>query len=76
MRKKLTITIDEAVYEGLHRRIGRRRISGFLEALARPHVVDEDLEAAYRSMAADDEREAEAAEWVEGVVGDVADETR
>ena len=76
MRRKLTITIDEAVYEGLHRRIGRRRISRFLEGLARPHVVDEDLEAAYRSMADDEAREAEATEWAEGLVGDVADEPR
>ncbi|MEX1208461.1 MAG: addiction module antitoxin [Acidimicrobiia bacterium] len=76
MRRKLTITIDEAVYEGLHRRIGRRKISRFLEDLARPHVVDGDLEEAYRAMAADERRESEAAEWAEGLVEDVADETR
>ena len=75
MRRKLTITIDEAVYEGLHRRIGRRKIGRFLEDLARPHVVDEDLEEAYRVMAADERREEEAAEWAEGVIGD-ADDTR
>jgi hypothetical protein len=76
MRRKLTITIDEAVYEGLHRRIGRRKISRFLEDLARPHVVDEDLEEAYRAMAADERRELEAAGWAEGTIEDVADETR
>jgi siroheme synthase (precorrin-2 oxidase/ferrochelatase) len=76
MRRKLTITIDEAVYEGLHRRIGSRKISRFLEDLARPHVVDEDLEEAYRAMAADERRELEAAEWAEGTLEDVADETR
>lgn len=74
MRRKLTITIDEAVYEGLHRRIGRRRISRFLEDLARPHVVDEALEEAYRAMAADERREADAVEWAEGVIGDPGDE--
>jgi hypothetical protein len=76
MRKKLTITIDEAVYEGLHRRIGRRRISRFLEMLARPHVIDLELEAGYQAMAADEAREAEAAEWAENTLGDVADEPR
>jgi hypothetical protein len=76
MRKKLTITIDEAVYEGLHRRIGRRRISRFLEMLARPHVVDLELEAGYQAMAADEAREAEAGEWAENTLGDVADEPR
>jgi predicted CopG family antitoxin len=76
MQKKLTITIDEEVYEGLHAVIGRGRISRFLEDLARPHVVSRDLEAAYREMAGDEVREAEADEWAEGVIGDVADETR
>ncbi len=38
MQKKLTITIDEEVYKGLHAVIGRGRISRFLEDLARPHV--------------------------------------
>ena len=51
VRKKLTITVDEEVYEGPHRVVGRRRISRFLSALARPHVVQDDLEAGYRAMA-------------------------
>ena len=76
MQKKLTITLDEEVYKGLHAVIGRGRISRFLEDLARPHVVSRDLEAAYREMAGDEVREAEAEEWVEGLVGDVADDTR
>ncbi|MEN8261337.1 MAG: addiction module antitoxin, partial [Pseudomonadota bacterium] len=73
--KKLTITIDETVYEGLHRKIGRGHISRFLEDLARPFVLQEDMEAAYREMAQDEEREQEAMEWSEGLIGDVADET-
>ncbi len=76
MQKKLTITLDEEVYKGLHAVIGRGRISRFLEDLARPHVVSRDLEAAYREMAGDEVREAEADEWAEGLIGDVADDTR
>ncbi len=38
MQKKLTITVDADVYEGLHSVIGRRKISRFLTDLARPHV--------------------------------------
>lgn len=76
MHKKLTITLDEKVYEGLHRVIGRRNISRFLEDLARPHVIPSDIEEAYRQMAADEEREAEAMEWTEGLIGDVLDDTR
>jgi hypothetical protein len=76
MHKKLTITLDERVYEGLHAVIGRRRISRFIESLVRPHVVGSELDAAYRQMALEDAREAEAQEWVEATLGDVADETR
>jgi hypothetical protein len=76
MQKKLTITLDERVYEGLHRVVGRRRISRFLETLARPHVMGRDLEAAYRQMAKEEARETEALELAEATVGDVADETR
>jgi predicted CopG family antitoxin len=70
MNRKLTITVSEAVYEGLHRTIGRRRISQFIERLARPHVVPQDLEASYREMAADQAREQEALEWSESVIAD------
>ncbi len=70
MSRKLTITVSEAVYEGLHRTVGRRHISQFIEKLARPHVVPQDREAAYRDMAADRDREREALEWAEGVTID------
>lgn len=51
MRRKLTITVEEKVYDGLHRVVGRRHISRFLNELAKPHVVDEALEEGYRAMA-------------------------
>ena len=70
MNRKLTITVSEAVYEGLHKTIGRGRISQFIEGLARPHVVALDIEASYRNMAADDARERAALEWSEGLAGD------
>ena len=76
MQKKLTITVDEKVYEGLHSIIGRRRISQFVESLVRPHVVGKDLEAAYAKMAEDEENEKDALEWSEATIGDVDDETR
>jgi hypothetical protein len=76
MRRKLTITLDDPVYRGLHRVIGRRRISRFIESVVRPHVLGKDLKAAYRDMAEDEEREKEALAWSEGTIGDVAFETR
>ncbi|MGO9263266.1 MAG: addiction module antitoxin [Candidatus Binataceae bacterium] len=74
--RKLTITVEDAVYRGLRKVVGPRNISRFLNDLARPHVVQERLEEGYRAMAADEEREAEAALWSDGLVGDVADEPR
>ena len=51
----------------------RRRISQFIETLVRPHVVSKDLLDAYREMASDERREAEAADWAEATVSDVAE---
>ena len=69
----MTITLDEEVYDALHRVVGRGNISQFIEDLARPHVLKEDLASAYQAMAADTEREREAMEWIEGTIGDVRD---
>ncbi len=76
MSRKLTITVDDEVYSGLHDRVGRRKISRFLNDLARPHVLPGDLAAGYRAMAADHDREREAAEWVEGLTADVGHDPR
>lgn len=70
--KKLTITVDNDVYRGLKKKIGPRRISRFLNDLARPHVVDDELIGAYRQMSEDREREAEAEEWIDGLIEDAA----
>ncbi|BBU60301.1 hypothetical protein MSC49_02360 [Methylosinus sp. C49] len=76
MQKKVTITIDEAVYDGLVRVIGRRKISRFLEDLARPHVLSDDLADAYRAMAADATREQEALDWSEALIVDARNAAR
>lgn len=76
MQRKLTITLDEDVYEGLHKVIGRGKISRFIEDLVRPHVTITDLEAGYAAMAADEDREAEALAWSEALIGDHTYETR
>jgi len=65
MQKKLTITVDEEVYKGLHETIGPRKISKFIEELVRPHVIRPNLELAYAEMAKDKKREKEAMEWAE-----------
>jgi len=76
MHRRMTITLDEAVYEGLYRTVGKRQMSQFIEDLLRPHVTDTALDAGYQAMAADAEREAEALEWCNALSGDMADAAR
>ena len=76
MHKKMTISLDESVYDGLYRTIGKRRMSQFIEDLLRPHVLDSALDAGYQAMAADTARESGAIEWVEALSKDLADEAR
>jgi hypothetical protein len=74
MRRKLTISVEASIYEGLHAIIGRRHISRFLNDLARPHVTVAALDEGYRAKAADEAAELEALEWCEGVIADAGDD--
>ena len=76
MRRRMTITLDEAVYEGLYRTVGKRHMSQFIEDLLRPHVLDTSLDDGYRAMAADTARESEAIEWCNALAGDMDDAAR
>ena len=76
MQKKVTISLDEAVYDGLTRLVGRGKISKFIEALVRPHVSGGQLDDGYRAMAADATREDDAREWIDALAGDAVDEAR
>jgi len=83
MARKLTITVSDEVYEGLHRHAGRGGVGRFVELLVRPHVVPgspsarlwqnvsaDDLAAGYAAAAADEAAEAEAADWLAADLGD------
>lgn len=76
MHKRMTITLDETVYEGLNRTIGKRQMSQFIEDLLRPHVLDTSLDAGYQAMAADIARETEAQDWSAALIGDMNHEAR
>ena len=76
MQRKMTISIDENVYNGLYRTIGKRRMSKFIEDLVRPYVVDTALDEGYKAMAQDAERETDALEWCNALAGDMADAAR
>jgi mRNA interferase MazF len=62
MRRKLNLTVDEEIYEGLRRVIGPRNIAKFVEVLIRPHVVRPILETAYGRLANDRREERPAHE--------------
>jgi len=72
--KKLTITVSDEVYEGLHRRIGARRISGFIDRLTRPYVDDAAGETLYREANKDADRLETRADWDELPPDDGLDE--
>jgi hypothetical protein len=76
MHKRMTITMDEAVYDGLYRTVGKRKMSQFIEDLVRPHVSGTVLDAGYRAMAADVAREDDAAEWINALANDSIHEAR
>ena len=50
--------------------MGKGSISQFIEDLVRPHVIKDELDAAYKLMAEDKEREAEALAWADALIGD------
>jgi hypothetical protein len=74
--RKLTLTIDEEVYEALYRRVGHAASAASLRT--RPtarHERDEgSLAAAYAEWAEDEEAVREAIEWSNGLIGNVANE--
>ena len=66
LRNNLMVTIRQEIFKALRRIAGCRRMSVVAEPPPWP-----DLEAAYREMAADEAREAEAREWAEALVADI-----
>jgi hypothetical protein len=66
MPRQVLITLPDDVYEEPRRRAGQDDVSSYIERLVRPGVAsDHELEAGYRAMAADADREREALDWIE-----------
>ena len=70
MSHQITITVSDEVYQGLQTVAGNRTIGELIEDLARPIMGETSLEASYREMSMDQDREREAAEWIEGLIQD------
>ncbi|OGJ87062.1 MAG: hypothetical protein A2268_15240 [Candidatus Raymondbacteria bacterium RifOxyA12_full_50_37] len=69
MTRKLTVSIDERVYKRLRKCVRGPQISEFVESVIAPHVIQQDLDAEYKKMSQDKQRETEAFEWAEGTLG-------
>ena len=74
MQQRMTITLDRDIYRALVRAVAPRQRSKFIEEAIRPLVDMNDLEKDYAALAADERGNAEAREWMEAFVGDVAHE--
>jgi predicted CopG family antitoxin len=70
MSREVTITVSDEVYHGLQAVAGDRTMSELIEELARPVVATASLEASYREMSSDVDREREADEWTESLIQD------
>jgi hypothetical protein len=67
-RKELTISVDEELYDALHRVVGGRNISRYIADLLESDLMDSATEEGYRAMADDTDREQEALEWCNGLI--------
>jgi hypothetical protein len=76
MHKKMTISLDESVYDGLYQTIGKRHMSQYIEDQLRPLVLDTALDDGYQAMATEEARETEALAWCTALLADMVKETR
>jgi hypothetical protein len=72
----MTFMLDETAYDGLVRVVGRGKVSQFLQALARPLVLDASMDDGYRAMRKDTQRQADASESITGLIADSANAAR
>jgi hypothetical protein len=72
VKRKLTVTVSESIYEALYRQVGKGQITKFIENVvsANLDLTDESLEAGYRAMMADTEQEKETEEWLSNERGE------
>jgi hypothetical protein len=76
MLHEMTITVDDTVYDVLRPFVERQTIGELLRDFvysrsAPPAYTKAELEAGYRAMDDDEEREAESQEWCNALIGDI-----
>jgi hypothetical protein len=71
MSRTVTITLEDEAFRRLQEQFGDQEIGRVLENLLRPYIAPgAELDAGYAAMAADEEHEAEALEWIESAPDD------
>jgi hypothetical protein len=68
------MTTDQMLCKGLHKIIGPRKISRFVQEIVRPHVVRPNYESAYVEMEKGKKRENEGLEWAENTFKNIGHE--
>ncbi|GBU27495.1 hypothetical protein R84B8_01027 [Treponema sp. R8-4-B8] len=81
MMRELTLNVDETLYNTLVSMVEKQTIGNllaeFIQARSSKRTyTQEELEAGYKAMAADEEYEREAMEWCNGLMNGIDDETR
>ena len=81
MLRELTLSVDETLYNTLIPMVEKQTIGDLLAEFVQSRVsgqtyTQEELEAGYKAMAADEEYEREAMEWCNGLMNGIDDEAR
>ncbi|MDR2596793.1 MAG: hypothetical protein LBC76_05660 [Treponema sp.] len=81
MLRKLTLNVDETLYNTLIPMVEKQTIGKLLAEFVQARVSERtytqaELEDGYKAMAADKEYEQEASEWCNGLMNGIDDETR
>jgi len=79
--RELTLSVDETLYDTLMPMVEKQTIGNLLAEFVQSRFsgqgyTQEELEAGYKAMAADEEYEREAMEWCNGLMNGIDDETR
>ncbi len=72
--QKLTITVEDEVYKALYASVGKGKISRYINDMTKSSLKKnkyrQKIREGYAAMAADNEYEKEAFEWIEANIDD------
>ncbi|GHV95795.1 hypothetical protein AGMMS50293_21150 [Spirochaetia bacterium] len=69
MQRQMTISVEEDVYNILAPLMAQKTLGEYISNLVRSRNKTQEMEEAYKAMAADTEREKEAQEWCNAYFG-------